>query len=401
MTHAGHPQLEAAVNLYTRCLQAELPKPATIQELRQLLDAITVLGDNADWNDLVLQFVTKTVENHRLLKSVEEYTPCYNNKEDDDISLDVEAYEEVVSSEIENSELTATLPALASKVQPDIRNIDCIEFEKIISSRYSNVNYREEIYNILIDSILDGKEIESLLEIVNNRILLKKPLDLEDDFLKIYHLSQILETDEEILIALNKKLSKEDILNCRQYIKIAYIDDNNNIYCKFEDIKIKFTYNSIQNNYYFEAVVSNTNNIQKLYSLLVLKQANCITFIFNNESYEKYLERVFKYVRQEFARLFVGTHNNEIYEDIFLLNLDKTKVEDENIIKEVRKRAIKFLEILKQAQTVGIKITNNTHGVTGIKFDVYYNTIELFGEYGRISFYEGGIDGLIEKLKIE
>lgn len=405
MTHGSHPQLEAAVNLYTRSLSAGLTKPVTIQELRQLLDAITILGDFANWNDLVFQFVTKTEENHALLQGVEEIpVDELQIKSRMGITLNPEAYEEIVSTEIENSELTATLPAcLDSKVQPDIKNyvVDYSEFEKIISSRYSNVNYREEIYNILIDSILNGKEIESLLEIVNNRILLKKPLDLEADFEKINRLCQLLDEDEEILISLNKEISKEDILNYRQYIKIAYIDDNNNIYCKFEDIKIKFTYNSIQNNYYFEAVVSNTNNIQKLYSLLVLKQANCIPSIFLDESYEKYIEKVLSYVKKEFSNLFINIEKNEIEEDIFLLNLDKTKVKDENVIKEVRKRAIKFLEIVKQAQAAGVKIQNNTYAATGLKFNAYYKTICLCGEYARVASCAGGIDGLINQLKIK
>ena len=71
LTHADHPYLYSAVILYERCLMADLPKPATIQELRQLLDAVALLGDKADWDSLVFQFVTKSVENHELLRLVE------------------------------------------------------------------------------------------------------------------------------------------------------------------------------------------------------------------------------------------------------------------------------------------------------------------------------------------
>ena len=71
LTHRNHPYLYSAVILYERCLLADLPKPATIQELRQLLDAISLLGDQADWDPLVFQFVTKNEENHELLRRAE------------------------------------------------------------------------------------------------------------------------------------------------------------------------------------------------------------------------------------------------------------------------------------------------------------------------------------------
>lgn len=71
-THKGHPYIQAAVTLYARCLAAELAKPCTIQELRQLLDATTALGKDSDWDTLVFQYVTKTDENHIKLKSSED-----------------------------------------------------------------------------------------------------------------------------------------------------------------------------------------------------------------------------------------------------------------------------------------------------------------------------------------
>jgi MoxR-like ATPase len=70
-THPKHPFLFNVMVLYERSLQADLPKPATIQELRQFLDALTFLGSDADWDSLVFQFVTKTQENHELLRKTE------------------------------------------------------------------------------------------------------------------------------------------------------------------------------------------------------------------------------------------------------------------------------------------------------------------------------------------
>lgn len=70
-THEGHRHLPAAVTLYRRSLLVSLSKPVTIQELRQLLDAITLLGAEADWNPLVFQYVSKNWDDHELLKSAE------------------------------------------------------------------------------------------------------------------------------------------------------------------------------------------------------------------------------------------------------------------------------------------------------------------------------------------
>ena len=72
-SHGGHSYLEAAVNLYVRCELSMMEKSCTIQELQQLLDAIRILGpDDADWDQLVLDYVTKDRDNHRLLKKAED-----------------------------------------------------------------------------------------------------------------------------------------------------------------------------------------------------------------------------------------------------------------------------------------------------------------------------------------
>lgn len=91
ITHRGHPFLFNAVVLYERCLMADLPKPATIQELRQLLDAISLLGAHADWDQLVYQFVTKSEEAHEMLRRVEQEPVQWLRRLR--VRLDVNAYD--------------------------------------------------------------------------------------------------------------------------------------------------------------------------------------------------------------------------------------------------------------------------------------------------------------------
>ena len=71
-THKNSPHIQNAVEIYAKTVVSGMPKPATIQELRQFLDASKFLGKGADWNTLVYQFITKTPENHSILARISE-----------------------------------------------------------------------------------------------------------------------------------------------------------------------------------------------------------------------------------------------------------------------------------------------------------------------------------------
>lgn len=94
LTHDDNEYIPAMLDLYTRSIKANLPKPATIQELRQLMDAIDCLDGDGDWDALVYQYITKTPENHILLADqdkVEDFDmPSLNKKVDaDEYGVDV------------------------------------------------------------------------------------------------------------------------------------------------------------------------------------------------------------------------------------------------------------------------------------------------------------------------
>jgi MoxR-like ATPase len=73
-THREFIKLDAVVQVYEISLMAGLSKPATIQELRQLIDAVLLLNRKADWNWLIKEFITKTYDNHEaFLKSKIEF----------------------------------------------------------------------------------------------------------------------------------------------------------------------------------------------------------------------------------------------------------------------------------------------------------------------------------------
>ena len=93
LTHKDNLYIPHMLDLYTRSIQAKMPKPATIQELRQLMDAIDCLDGDGDWDALVYQYITKTPENHILLAEQKKVTeidiPSICKIDADDYGVDV------------------------------------------------------------------------------------------------------------------------------------------------------------------------------------------------------------------------------------------------------------------------------------------------------------------------
>lgn len=146
LTHRDHPFLHNAVVLYERCLLANLPKPATIQELRQFLDAITSLGRQADWDALVYQFVTKTEENHELLRRAEKEKSRWQRTYRP--QLDVSAYnvkDKPFQDEANRTE-SASLPSLRDllhfdeSIQPASESPDLSASNGLVELTHSSYN---------------------------------------------------------------------------------------------------------------------------------------------------------------------------------------------------------------------------------------------------------------------
>ena len=180
LTHDGHPHLGNAIKLYEKAVMSGMSKPATIQEIRQLLDAISFLGKGADWNRLVYQFITKTPENHSLLKDAQstEYVP-----ENDNIAeLDSKRFEGAIDEKkVEKKKivmptkidyLTASKPIDDAK---DIPNDDEI---------YGIYDYTDDNYSMLAHQDMqhrianDDVAIVDDFEVIRGKLIRKKPYQL-------------------------------------------------------------------------------------------------------------------------------------------------------------------------------------------------------------------------------
>jgi len=180
-THKDHDYLPNVLVLYCRALASRMEKPVTIQEMRQLLDAIDYLGKYADWDTLVRQFVTKTEENHILLKDAEDINlDNLDFLSDSSIKIDSTTYGDLPDS-IDNivNEPSIILPSLIKAVEWEKSNT---EFNlDDVSSDGGLLENNEAIYSTLAhlgdptDNSADLGWIKSCV----NTLAIQYPIDIE------------------------------------------------------------------------------------------------------------------------------------------------------------------------------------------------------------------------------
>ena len=178
-THKNSPFRPNAISLYQKCLMADMPKPATIQELRQLLDAISFLGSGADWDTLVYQYITKTEENHTLLSEAEK-NEWEDYKQEQKTTLTPEAYIKAFGEDAKSSN-GVKMPKVS-----DLRNFDS-DFDTVqgISDDediYGVFKRDDNAYSVLTDVVSEMPTEPQFIdwaEVRNDCIIAKKPVPLQ------------------------------------------------------------------------------------------------------------------------------------------------------------------------------------------------------------------------------
>ena len=181
LTHDGHPHLSNVIKLYERAVMSGMSKPATIQEIRQLLDAISFLGDGADWNSLVYQYVTKTPENHQLLKEAE--NASYESVKTI-AKLRELSFEGKVS---EKSDVKSN--ALMPKKTAHLTLSKSIDNDKPIPNEnevYGVYDYNDENYSMMAHKNMQGETTSedasnvNDFEVIHDKMIRKKPYQMTD-----------------------------------------------------------------------------------------------------------------------------------------------------------------------------------------------------------------------------
>lgn len=179
-SHGAHPHLESAITLYRRCLHSEMSKPCTIQELRQMLDALNVLKDEEDvsWDEIVFQYVTKTEYNHYLLKQAESKTLPSENKSKK-VKLSSSKYNKNTNytSSGKKRQSTTGLPSISKVrgVRKPITNKEKID----LKSAFGVVGHTEKNYNTLVKHTEEPKEEAKNLDwasVKGDHLVFDKPI---------------------------------------------------------------------------------------------------------------------------------------------------------------------------------------------------------------------------------
>ena len=255
-THGNHPYLHAAVTLYRRSRLVNLSKPVTIQELRQLLDAITHLGSQADWNRLVFQYVTKHWDDHELLKSAESLPLNVNlGGERDEPVLNVEQYSGGEALPRDDSGIAPLMP----RVQRDwLDKMPSGELEADPAGVYGVVPRSESGYDGVARAYLHRKEPGvttedpadfSFAKVGESEIIVFKPLSfdrmeewgriLQDGgelLMETEHLGEILPEHLQEFNAGIQRQNQDDQERCR-----IYSLTDSEMLMRYRSMKIRWT----------------------------------------------------------------------------------------------------------------------------------------------------------------
>ena len=195
MTHDGHPYMSSMIDLYCRSISGNLPKPATIQELRQLMDAITVLGDGADWNTLVYQYVTKTPEAHDILSNTPQVDSDKYDADNEEVAvIDADNYGITINDENGN-EVLSNMPKISFDM-PTVGNNNVVEVpkEEIFGVFERNDRIAGQIMAMNIEDGVDQDDCVSTdwYELTKDLVYLKHPYRVTD----IHYIQRFYRTHE-------------------------------------------------------------------------------------------------------------------------------------------------------------------------------------------------------------
>lgn len=236
-SHGKHPYIEAAVNLYVRCELSHMDKKCTIQELQQLLDAISVLGEEeADWDQLVLDYVTKDKDNHRLLKDTESMD--VDDWQDDDIdALDPSAYGEVDDDgRMQNT--SSQLPDIV-EVRGYTKRTDN-DKDPDLSQAFAALRKSDKVYDHLTQVEEAGEEPDEFgrVKVEGETITLNKPVHLSDfeDWIGV------IEDDVGEVVFIEPNATREDMRLLQRERDVEFISyTDSEIIARVDTMHIRWT----------------------------------------------------------------------------------------------------------------------------------------------------------------
>ena len=216
-THKNSPHINSAVEIYAKTVVSGMPKPATIQELRQFLDASKFLGRGADWNSLVYQFITKTPENHSILAKVSEEMNGPNDVNDALMKIK-KSLTSISPKDFGEYEVGEKADGIVKHTGPQMPRGKIISYEEVSSSSDAEIDINA-MYGIMESNDdaytrvckMSGKPTDDFLtpkgfKVTKDLIGVTEsyPIDFMDD---LYHLSEL----EGELVLYSKNCTLNDL----------------------------------------------------------------------------------------------------------------------------------------------------------------------------------------------
>lgn len=184
-SHGANPYIPSLVELYIRGTMSNMDKPVTIHELRQVLDQAIALGDQADWNMLVRQFISKNERNHQMLKQKEraDVSDWEEQMSGDDTTLDPSVYGqvEIGDGEISDNDVSTSMPSLADvKEYHTRRNND--EVTPDLKAAFGVLRNEHSVYNEITKIHEPGESPDHVgwARVEGDNITIEESIPLED-----------------------------------------------------------------------------------------------------------------------------------------------------------------------------------------------------------------------------
>ena len=223
-------KIEPTLKLYHTCINSKMDKPATIQELCDLInDWVTYEIQNLDmnWNELVYTNVTKNDRNHiALQKAIRDES---ERKESGDDKLDTTLDAEYFNNKVNTSEDVAKGESFMPRMMK-LRNFDTVidyEPSEVDQDIYADVERNDESYTSAFleaydeDTNIDVPHFLGFNTITNDAMQRNKPYRLSTLIDEYPKFKRMIKSDG-VVVFIERVASKDDVVNMIQDISDQY-----------------------------------------------------------------------------------------------------------------------------------------------------------------------------------
>ena len=333
--------VELALEIYRRSIKAGLSKPATVQELRQFLQAVRLLKDKADFDDLVYCFITKTEEQHQLLAIA---PPTYKYEERVKLS---ESFE--MTEPLKEEEFKPKMPRLKGFGEREQSNTEVKEEElEIANAVVENTDQGYDALIRLTTTNLNTSDEKLGIETKKDCLIVKERIDL----FKYLELMKFAKEQD------NEKLSVEgEVLVELEQVGISFVEE---LFKKGWLVK-KLSSNEILLKDTRSGFTARYDKEKKIFQMIAQIDYKKASKAFRTGYWEGLISEVKRYIiKQEQQTQVVEKHPLDELEELvseLTQGFEGTPADAYKVVKEKLTRVAKLLEQLSSYDSKKVETT--------------------------------------------